>query len=225
MTKPEPMDCGPGRPIHQKRSQETYDAMLQAGFELIEETGLERLRVADVALRAGYSVGSFYSRFADKDEFFAALLGKHLEKRNAALQYIFTERSADTLVEGLIADMLQYFADHRAFWRTALLLAATDAVIHTRIEAQSDRLAERFLRRLQEDLARRLRVAEKERIRFAFRQLVSFMNYHTMGLPVIAACPDARLHGYLVHSFKASACLNELSATSAQAKRSGSAKE
>lgn len=201
---------GPKRPIRQKRSQETYDSMLKAGFELIEEAGLEHLRVADVALRAGYAVGSFYSRFGDKDEFFEALLDKHLEKRNDALQRIFAGLPPTHLVEGLIADMLQYFAGHRAFWRSALLISASDQVFHARIEAQSNRLSERFMQRLQQDLQRKLQAAEKERIRFAFRQLVSFINYQVMALPVLPACPDYRLHGYLVRSFKASAGVDEL---------------
>lgn len=225
MARPQHKAREPGRPIRQKRSQETFDAMLKAGFELIEETGLEHLRVADVALRAGYAVGSFYSRFAGKDAFFAALLDRHLEKRNEALQRIFSGLSAGTLVEVLVADMLQYFAEHRAFWRTALLLAATDPAFHERIAGQSGRLAERFMQRLQEDLGRKLRAAEQERIRFAFRQLVSFINYHIMGMPVIAACPESRLHGYLVHSFKATACLDELQAAARPRTTRGAARK
>ncbi len=62
------------RPAVQARSRQTRDRLLRAGLALIEERGLDDIAVADIARRAGCSVGVFYERFRNKDGFFAAML-------------------------------------------------------------------------------------------------------------------------------------------------------
>jgi AcrR family transcriptional regulator len=58
----------PLRPPKQARSRETLDRIAQAALELMEEGGVERATVAAVVKRAEASVGSFYARFAGKDD-------------------------------------------------------------------------------------------------------------------------------------------------------------
>ena len=58
----------------QARSQLKHQALLQAGRRLLHTQDLGTLSVAQLTRDAGMAVGSFYSRFADKDAWFAELL-------------------------------------------------------------------------------------------------------------------------------------------------------
>ena len=58
----------------QSRSQLKHQALLQAGRRLLHTQDLGTLSVAQLTRDAGMAVGSFYSRFEDKDAWFAELL-------------------------------------------------------------------------------------------------------------------------------------------------------
>jgi AcrR family transcriptional regulator len=57
---------GVKRPL-QQRSQASMDRILDAAAALLAERGFREVSVAEIAERAGVSVGSFYSRFPDKE--------------------------------------------------------------------------------------------------------------------------------------------------------------
>ena len=61
------------RPPQQARSQETLERLLDAAETLVAEKGFDDTPVAEVARRAGSSVGAFYTRFPDKDALLHAL--------------------------------------------------------------------------------------------------------------------------------------------------------
>jgi len=52
----------------QSRSQRTLERIVQASLEILEAEGPEGLTVQAIVKRSGSSVGSFYARFASKDE-------------------------------------------------------------------------------------------------------------------------------------------------------------
>ena len=54
------------QPVRQARSQETLERLLDSAEALIENKGFDDVTVADIAARAGFSVGAVYSRFHDK---------------------------------------------------------------------------------------------------------------------------------------------------------------
>ena len=64
------------RPARQARSLETHERILDAAEELIADKGFDDVPVAEIARRAGFSVGAVYARFRDK----AALLHCLLER-------------------------------------------------------------------------------------------------------------------------------------------------
>jgi AcrR family transcriptional regulator len=68
------------RPPQQARSQETLMRLLDAAELLVAEKGFEDTTVAEIARRAGSSVGAFYSRFRDKDGVLHALYERYLEE-------------------------------------------------------------------------------------------------------------------------------------------------
>ncbi|HEX8696554.1 MAG TPA: helix-turn-helix domain-containing protein [Longimicrobium sp.] len=66
LTAPVPVSAA--RRPQQDRSRETEARILRALAELLRARPFERLSVADVAERAGVSVGGFYARFASKHD-------------------------------------------------------------------------------------------------------------------------------------------------------------
>jgi AcrR family transcriptional regulator len=66
-------DPGWAKPAYQQRSRQQRDRLLKAGERVFAEKGFWQAHVADIAKRAGCSVGSFYRRFQDKDAFFLSL--------------------------------------------------------------------------------------------------------------------------------------------------------
>lgn len=71
------------RPPRQQRSQDTLDRILDAAEALVAEKGFADATVAEVARRAGSSVGSFYTRFRDKDGLLYALYDRYFEQATA----------------------------------------------------------------------------------------------------------------------------------------------
>jgi len=63
----------PPHPPKQLRSRRTLERIVQASAQILEEEGPEGLTVQAVVDRAGSSVGSFYARFAGKEELLAYL--------------------------------------------------------------------------------------------------------------------------------------------------------
>lgn len=70
------VDVIQGRKPVQARSRERVARILAAATEAIAERGSEHLKMADLAMRAGVSVGSLYQYFPDKAAVILALAGQ-----------------------------------------------------------------------------------------------------------------------------------------------------
>lgn len=83
-------------PAYQARSREQRDRLLKAGERAFAEHGFWQAHVADIARRAGCSVGSFYRRFQDKDALFFALQA-HMAQRSAEnITTFFSDPACET---------------------------------------------------------------------------------------------------------------------------------
>jgi AcrR family transcriptional regulator len=67
------------RPM-QQRSQQTLERILEAAEQRIVEVGFEGATIADIVKRADSSVGSFYTRFKDKDALLRCLIDRFVEE-------------------------------------------------------------------------------------------------------------------------------------------------
>jgi AcrR family transcriptional regulator len=115
------------RPPRQARSQETLDRILDAAEAILEEKGFDDASVAEIALRAGSSVGAFYSRFPDKQALLHALHGRFVDEATATADAAFEPArwagaSAPEIVERIVAFLVQIQRDRRGLLR-ALKLA------------------------------------------------------------------------------------------------------
>ena len=78
----------------QSRSQKTQEALLEAAAALFAEKGVEATSVADVAARAGCSVGSVYHHFRDKPALFEAVLARMVRDLGKSAQRLSGQRVA-----------------------------------------------------------------------------------------------------------------------------------
>jgi len=69
----------------QKRSQQTLDRLLDAAELLLADQQFAELSIKAITARAGCSVGTFYTRFATKDDLLRSLYGRYMEQSRATL--------------------------------------------------------------------------------------------------------------------------------------------
>jgi AcrR family transcriptional regulator len=69
----------------------TRRRLLEAATELFTERGFHATSLADVADRAGYTIGAVYSNFASKDDLFLALMRERLRAVEASLASAFDD--------------------------------------------------------------------------------------------------------------------------------------
>ncbi len=84
------------RPAYQTRSREQRDRLLKAGERVFAESGFWQAHVADIARKAGCSVGSFYRRFKDKEAFFFALQAYMAQRAEDNIATFFRDPACQT---------------------------------------------------------------------------------------------------------------------------------
>jgi AcrR family transcriptional regulator len=171
----------PGRKISQRRGQKTYDALIATGFKLLEHRELESLPIAELAQKAGYSVGAFYARFRSKDEFFDAMIAHHLKQRKTARDRIFATAADDTLISELIEDLVTSYWKRRRFWRAALMRSMRDPEFWEPIRRHGHDLANALIARIAKQ--RKLPEAAETNIRFAFQIALGTINNTIINRP------------------------------------------
>jgi len=113
------------RSAKQLRSQRKHDALLQAGRALLDGGDLASISVSQLTRAAGMAVGSFYSRFADKDAWFGELVrvtGEAvLHDTRTLLSSARFQRAPDARKVGLIVrHIVAIHRHHRGIFRAAL---------------------------------------------------------------------------------------------------------
>jgi AcrR family transcriptional regulator len=76
------------RPPQQRRSQESLERVLQAGFELLQERGFEGFTLQEVSQRANVSIGSIYARVPSREALIKAVYERAM---------LWTEEQAEPL--------------------------------------------------------------------------------------------------------------------------------
>ena len=64
----------------QARAEHTVDAILEAAAQILQSDGEEKLNTNRIAERAGFSIGTLYQYFADKEAIVAALAERERDK-------------------------------------------------------------------------------------------------------------------------------------------------
>lgn len=149
----------PLTPPQQARSRETADRILAAALDLLGERTFDEMTVAEIAGRAGVSVGGFYARFPGKD----ALL-HHLNATviDGMIEHVRKQLSAEgtaglgarEVVERFIRMVVRLFRDNRAVIQQVTLRSrtSTDPSFRQRV-AETNRVVHDLFR---ERIAERL---------------------------------------------------------------------
>ena len=172
-----------GLAIKQERSKLTYDALITAGFKLLEEHDLQDISIAELAKQAGYSVGAFYARFRSKDEFFDALIEQHLVNRTATQKDLYTRLSRETLVSELMINLVNYYWEHRKFWRAVLVRSVRETELWDPMRQHRIDATARFLSRVEMETKRPLTGEEIANIGFAFQVVLGTIDSTVINRP------------------------------------------
>jgi AcrR family transcriptional regulator len=131
---PEPVQSV--RPPRQRRSRESYERVLAAAHELLEDTGFEGFTIQDVAQRAGVSVGAIYERFANKEtlqrEVHARMLQMLSRDDGPDAQRIAAMADGAGAITAAVEAVARQFREHRRILRAFMHLGAIDEVIAQR---------------------------------------------------------------------------------------------
>lgn len=169
--------------IRQKRSQKTYDALIATTFKLLEQREFDEISIAELAQKAGYSVGAFYARFHSKDELFDALVAQHMQDRTNARERIFGSASAETLIGELMEELIGYYWARRRFWRAALIRSIRDPDFWEPIRKHGHEFAASMIARITARAERMLTEAEETNVRFAMQLALGTINNTIINRP------------------------------------------
>jgi AcrR family transcriptional regulator len=123
-------------PARQHRSQARQAAMISTGLQILEKRGFDALSIAELTAANGFSVGSFYARFEDKDAFFRAIQTTALEQLVLRAEEIlaperWTRASADEILVAFVEFFVGNVRRHRGFLRAVLQHESTQPGVWT----------------------------------------------------------------------------------------------
>lgn len=206
--------------IRQKRGQITYDALLDTAFALLEDKEFDAISVAELAQRAGYSVGAFYARFRSKDELFDAMVLRHVENRRAVRKRQFETVDDSELLRELLGETVRYYWSRRRFWRAALIRSIRDPEFWAPMRKLSHEFAAALLARLAARAGRTLTEREEANVRFAVQLAFGLINNTILNRPGPFFLEQEVFVDNLVRAFKLVSGYDELGkGTGRRAKR------
>lgn len=149
------------QPVRQARSQETLERLLDSAEALIANKGFDDVTVADIAARAGFSVGAVYSRFHDKIGVLHCLQDRFVEEAHLTTDVTLDPdrwdgASIDEIVGELVDFLVQVYREGGGVLRELL--------VHTRSEPQMVERKERLAAHVSDRLCSLL-LPRAERIR------------------------------------------------------------
>lgn len=123
MTPPPPAALRFARPVTQARAERSTRAIVAALLDLLRERDYDDIPVAELAQKAGLSVGGFYARFASKDALLP-VVAEHLlidcrtaldDAMDAAVTADGTDPSTEMagIIRAYVEAMVRKFRQHR----------------------------------------------------------------------------------------------------------------
>jgi AcrR family transcriptional regulator len=176
-------ESSPEARIRQKRGQITYDALIETAFALLDHKEFDEISIAELARKAGYSVGAFYARFRSKDELFDAMVMNHLEGRRAVRRKQFEETDNAALIHDVLAETVHYYWGRRRFWRAALIRSIRDPKFWIPIRKLSHEVADSLVARAAASAGRPLAGQEEANVRFAIQLAFGTINNTILNRP------------------------------------------
>jgi AcrR family transcriptional regulator len=208
--------------IRQKRGQITYDALIDTAFALLDEKEFDEISIAELAQKAGYSVGAFYARFTSKDELFDAMVRQHVQNRRKTRRQQFEQTNDARLLHELLDETVHYYWERRGFWRAALIRSIREPAFWAPMRKLSHEFADALLGRFCARAGRALTSTEEANLRFAVQLAFGLINNTILNRPGPFFLDQNLFIENLVRAFKLVSGYDELGAagTARGAKRS-----
>jgi AcrR family transcriptional regulator len=111
------------KPVHQARSQETLERLLDAAEEVISERGFNNATVSEIVRRGKSSVGAMYARFNDKDSLLVCLHERFCEQALATTEVALDAQRWDGSTIGEIFSTAMPFLVHIYHLKRGLIRA------------------------------------------------------------------------------------------------------
>ena len=189
--------------VRQRRSQVTYDKLIEAAFALLEDREWDSIPVAEIAERAEYSVGAFYARFKNKDEFHRALVKRYAADRLAAIEKLFATTPDETLLFDYFRDIVTWLWRNRFFWRACLFRNIREPGFWEPFRSITTTVSDNFIARATQRIGRPLTAAEQMDIRFALQVTNGAINNGMINRPGPVAVHDPEFIERLERAFRA----------------------
>ncbi|HET8698892.1 MAG TPA: TetR/AcrR family transcriptional regulator [Gammaproteobacteria bacterium] len=207
--------------IRQKRSQKTYNALIETCFAMLEQREFSEISIAELARKAGYSVGAFYARFKSKDELFNAMIERHIEQRRAVRARQFATEPDESLIREIVEETVGYFWTRRRFWRAALIRSIDDPEFWEPLRHMSHELQDAFIARMSKRAGRPLTKEEDTNVRFAVQLVLGTVNNTIINRPGPIFMGQASFVDGLVRAFRLVSGYDDLVTTPPKRKRAG----
>ena len=161
-------------PTQQARSKATFQALIQAGMQIIESKEFQAIKIAEITRSADVSVGAFYDRFQNKEVFLAALqeiAAENLEAnvRHAAQREDFASLADVDAVAALVKAWLQPIREHSGLIKATLGHVSAQPGAWSPLRRAGRRTADVFVKVLGPRLSARGRRAPEREIRIAMQ--------------------------------------------------------
>jgi AcrR family transcriptional regulator len=189
-------------PVKQSRAQKTRDRLLAAGFKLLRKKNFDELSVADIAKSAGCAVGSFYLRFADKDQYFLAVAETRRGQSRARLENWYDGVTLANIVARAIERELDFVLEHPNLWRAALKRGTTDPLFWEEFRELGRLSVSRFIDIYSALIGRPVSAAEAENIRFAFQVVRGTVNNTLINQPGPLRLDDPAFRRQIERAFR-----------------------
>lgn len=195
-------------PVRQQRSRERQLALFNAGRTLLERHDFDALSIVDIAAHNGFSVGSFYRRFRDKEAYFAALQQVVTDEivqraRDFLDQPRWARVSTPRLAEAIIAMVVQGFRLNRGVIKASLKHASTQPGAWTPIKRSGAAVVDRIVAVLSPRLAGVPAARRELRIRFAMQLVYGTLVNAVLHDPGPIRLEDKRMVNHLAQAFAA----------------------
>ena len=145
----QPADFMRKKPI-QRRSESTIDTILEASAQILDAEGEKGLNTNDIATRSGFSVGTLYQYFKNKDAIVQAMAEREVRLVNEKFdQLIKAEKNLtqEAAVRAVVRVLIEPFSKRSRARRAAMLFLAKriDILLARKIVLEmSGRLFERM---------------------------------------------------------------------------------
>jgi AcrR family transcriptional regulator len=196
--------------IRQKRGQITYDALIETCFDLLQERDFDEISIADLAQKAGYSVGAFYARFQSKDELFDAMVKRHVESRRKIRSQQFAAVASSTLVHDVLEETVYHYWGRRRFWRAALIRSMREPEFWAPMRKLSYEFADSLIAHMAARAGRSLKAQEEANVRFAVQVTFGTINNTILNRPGPFFMDQALFVQNLVRAFRLVSGYDEL---------------